>query len=431
MNTAPREGAGRRIAVIGAGQAGLQFALGLVKAGFGVTLVSDRSGTDILNGRVLSTQCMFSTALQTERDLGANSWENDCPAIHGIRYSVGLPDGALALQFAGRLDGYAQSVDQRLKMPGWMETFEAEGGKLDYRPVDVPYAEELAASHDLVVVASAKGDFARELGTIFPRVEEESPYDRPQRELAVAYVRDMVPLDPPSSFSICIIPEVGEYFVGPGLTLSGPCWTMCLEAIPGGPMDVFGDTSPDDLEAWLSLCKEVLGRFMPWEAERCSRIRLTDAKGTLKGALTPVVRERVGRLPSGRPVLGIGDAVVLNDPLVGQGANNAAKGSTAVLREFVARGGDAYDEEWLTEVGDVYWERVRWPTRFTNMMLRPPPHIADLFGAALDMPALADVLANGTNEPATLFPWIETPDGVRDYVEQLAGAPAGTASSGG
>jgi 2-polyprenyl-6-methoxyphenol hydroxylase-like FAD-dependent oxidoreductase len=410
----------RRIAVIGAGQAGLQFALGLAKAGFDVTLVTDRSGSDIQNGRVLSTQCMFDTALETERDLGVNFWEKECPTIHGIRYSVGLPDGTLAVQASGRLDAYAQSVDQRLKLPGWMDALEATGGRIEYRAVDVPYAEELARSHDLVVIASAKGDFARELGTIFQRIEEESPYDRPQRQLAVAYVCDMEPLDPPSYFSISIVQEVGEYFVGPGLTLDGPCWTMCLEAIPDGPMDVFDEASPDDLDAWLELCKSTLARFMPWEAERCARIRLTDAKGTLKGALTPVVREHVGRLPSGRLVLGIGDAVVLNDPLVGQGANNAAKGSTAVVSEFVARGGDTYDEAWLRGVGDVYWQRVRSSTRFTNLMLRPPPHVGDVFESAARLSAFADVLANGTNAPDTLFPWLETPDGVRRYVRQLA-----------
>ena len=181
----------RSIAVIGAGQAGLQLALGLATEGFDVRLVTDRSGDDILNGRVLSTQCMFDTALQTERDLGANLWEDECPQIHGIRYSVGAPDGTLALQFAGRLDAYAHSVDQRLKMPGWMQLFEERGGTIDYRPVDVAYAEEIAARHDLVVIASGKGDFARELATIFPRVDDESPYGRPQRQLAVAYVHDL------------------------------------------------------------------------------------------------------------------------------------------------------------------------------------------------------------------------------------------------
>ena len=56
-----------------------------------------------------------------------------------------------------------------------------------------------------------------------------------------------------------------------------------------------------------------------------ARARVTDAQATLSGRLTPVVRRPVARLPSGRPVLGLADAVVLNDPITGQGSNTAAK----------------------------------------------------------------------------------------------------------
>src|SRR5439155_8692546 len=103
------------------------------------------------------------------------------------------------------------------------------------------------------------------------------------------------------------------YFAGPALTTSGPCNTMCFEARPESEMDVWGEVSLDDREAYIDLCKDVLARFFPWEAVRCERIELTDAGGILRGALTPVVRKPVGRLPSGAPVLGLGDAVVLND----------------------------------------------------------------------------------------------------------------------
>src|SRR6185295_8791882 len=101
-------------------------------------------------------------------------------------------------------------------------------------------------------------------------------------------------------------------------------------AIPGGPMDAWGHAAPEEPEQWLAALVSVLDRHFPWEADRCRSVELTDAKATLGGSLVPVVRSRVGRLPSGRVVLGIGDAVVQNDPLVGQGANNAAKGATVV-----------------------------------------------------------------------------------------------------
>ncbi|MBS1879434.1 MAG: FAD-binding oxidoreductase [Actinobacteria bacterium] len=416
---------GRRIAIIGAGQAGLQLALGLASADQEVTLVTDRSGEEIRNGRVLSTQCMFGESLATERDLGIDFWREDCPQIPGIRYSLGEPDGNLALQFGGKLRAPAQSVDQRLKMPRWLEELERRGGEIVYRDLDLEYVESLARDYDLLVIASAKGAFGKLLPEIFQAQPEYSPYSSPQRQLAVAYVHDMEPLDPPY-FSICIVPGVGEFFVGPALTLSGPCYTLCFEAIPGGDMDRWGDVPLDDVDRHLAVCLEVLERYFPWEAERCQSWRLTDDLGVLKGALTPVVRERVGRLPSGAPVLGVGDAVVLNDPLVGQGANNAAKGTTVVTREILDRGQGAFDAEWMRQAGDRYWETVRFAARFTNMMLSPPPHVADLFGAANENPALADHLANGTNTPATLFPWIMAADGVEGLARELAPvAPVG------
>src|SRR5579862_6880330 len=120
------------ILIVGAGQAGLQLALGLIADGHDVTVVSNRTPQDIHDGRVMSSQCMFDAALQTERDLGLNDWEAECPPVEGISLAVPAPDGGgnKAIDWASRLDGYAQSVDQRVKMPSWMERLEREGGRL-------------------------------------------------------------------------------------------------------------------------------------------------------------------------------------------------------------------------------------------------------------------------------------------------------------
>ena len=59
------------VAIVGAGQAGTQLALGLLAAGCEVTLVSNRTPDEIATGPVLSSQCMFETALRIERDLHA------------------------------------------------------------------------------------------------------------------------------------------------------------------------------------------------------------------------------------------------------------------------------------------------------------------------------------------------------------------------
>lgn len=74
-------------------------------------------------------------------------------------------------------------------------------------------------------------------------------------------------------------------------------------------MDCWADvrTPAQHLERSLA----ILRTFLPWEAARCERVELTDAQGILSGRFAPTVRHPVGRLPSGRLVLGMGDAVVL------------------------------------------------------------------------------------------------------------------------
>ncbi|MGH9510229.1 MAG: NAD(P)-binding domain-containing protein, partial [Terriglobales bacterium] len=49
----------RKIAIVGAGQSGLQLALGLQQNGYDVTVVSNRAPEQIFKGRVTSSQFMF------------------------------------------------------------------------------------------------------------------------------------------------------------------------------------------------------------------------------------------------------------------------------------------------------------------------------------------------------------------------------------
>jgi 2-polyprenyl-6-methoxyphenol hydroxylase-like FAD-dependent oxidoreductase len=79
----------KRIAIIGAGQSGLQLGLALLNASYEVTLYSDRSAEEIRNGHVMSSQCMFDSALETERDLGLNYWEEECRQDHRLVGTAG------------------------------------------------------------------------------------------------------------------------------------------------------------------------------------------------------------------------------------------------------------------------------------------------------------------------------------------------------
>jgi 2-polyprenyl-6-methoxyphenol hydroxylase-like FAD-dependent oxidoreductase len=83
----------RKILIVGGGQAGLQLAWGLLADGHDVTVVSNRPPEDIRSGRVMSSQFMFATALQTERDLGINFWEDKTPSVEGVSFAVPTPSG--------------------------------------------------------------------------------------------------------------------------------------------------------------------------------------------------------------------------------------------------------------------------------------------------------------------------------------------------
>jgi hypothetical protein len=392
----------RRIAMVGAGQSGLQLAFGLLDRGYHVTLVTNRSAEQIRAGKVMSSQCMFHSALQIERDLGLNTWEKTCPAVEGIGLTVPHlgGHGLKAIDWSSRLAHYAQSVDQRLKMSAWLEAAERRGAEVRIRDAGLPELEGLAQAHDLVLLAAGKGDIVNLLG----RDAARSTFERPQRALALMYVKGMTPSEPYSRVRFNLLPGIGEYFVFPALTLGGPCEIMGFEGIPGGPLDCWANLEAP--EQHLETALSILRRYLPWEAERARGIELTDANGTLSGRFTPTVRKPLLRLPSGRTVLGMADAVVVNDPITGQGSNNAAKCASVYLDAILSREAAPFSETWMLNTFERYWSYARHVVRWTNSLLTPPPsHILELLSAAGQAPALAAMIANGFDDPPRFAPW--------------------------
>src|SRR6266567_2746170 len=402
----------KRIAIIGAGQSGLQLGIGLLDAGYEVTLYSDRSADDIQRGHVLSSQCMFDSALETERDLGLNYWEEGCPKVEGISFAVPNPVGGKIIDWAARLDNFAQSVDQRLKVPRWMTDFQKRGGKLQIQAADIDDLESCARSHDLVIVASGKGTIAQ----LFERDTSRSPFSEPQRSLALTYVRKMRPREPYAAVCFNLIPNVGEYFVFPALTTSGPCEIMVFEGVLGGPMDCWSDVKTP--AEHLACSKQILETLLPWEAERSRDIELTDENGILAGRFAPTVRRPVAELPSGRLVFGLADAVMLNDPITGQGSNNAAKMASAYL-EAIRRHGEApYDRAFMEQAFEDFWQSYgQYTTAWTNALLSPPPeHVLKLLGAGNGSPEIAHRFVNGFDDPVDYFEWFMFPEKADAYL---------------
>jgi hypothetical protein len=404
----------RKILVVGAGQSGLQLALGLLSHGYDVTLMTNRTADEIRSGKVMSTQCMFTTALGHERALGLNFWEAETPRIEGIGVSVAAPDGSRPIDWVGRLDGFAQSVDQRVKMAGWIEAFAERGGRLVVHGAAVSDLDYFASRYDLVLVAAGKG----ELVGMFGRDAARSPYNTAQRALAVSYVHGLGPRPEHPDFHAVrcnLIPTVGEMFVMPTLTTSGPADILFWEGIPGGPLDVF-DGVKDPAEH-LRITLELMEKFLPWEYDRARAVELTDANGTLAGRYAPTVRNPIGELPSGGLVLGVADVVVANDPITGQGSNNAAKCAASYLDSILARGDKPFDGEWMRATFDRYWDYAQHVTKWTNAMLAPPPeHVLGLIGAAGALQPVADRFANGFDDPSDYEKWFFDPELAQSYL---------------
>nr|WTB33644.1 FAD-binding oxidoreductase [Streptomyces sp. NBC_00830] len=410
----------RKILIAGAGQSGLQLALGLQSSGYEVTLVSNRTADEIRSGRVMSTQCMFGTALQHERDLQLNFWESQAPRIEGLGVSVAAPDSSRAIDWVGKLDGFAQSVDQRVKMAGWMETFAQRGGQLVIHGAAVSDLDYFSRTYDLVMVSAGKG----ELVSMFGRDASRSPFDAPQRALAVSYVHGVGPRPEHPEFDAVrtnLVPGVGELFVMPTLTTSGRADILFWEGIPGGPLDVFqGIKDPSE---HLAKTLELMEQFTPWEYARATKVELTDANGTLVGRYAPTVRKPIGRLPGGGLVLGVADVVVANDPITGQGSNSASKCAAAYLQSIIEHGDRPFDADWMQSTFDRYWDTAQHAVKWTNAMLGvPPEHVLNLIGAAGQLQPVADRFANGFDNPADFDNFFFDPEKTNAYLAQVSGA---------
>ncbi|MFV8128505.1 styrene monooxygenase/indole monooxygenase family protein [Streptomyces syringium] len=410
----------RRIAIVGAGQAGLQLALGLRAEGaYEVTVVTDRTPERIRAGRVMSTQLMFGPALALERAAGLNLWDDAAPPVEGLSMASIDPPGARIRSLAARLDTPARSVDQRLKTARWLELFEERGGRVEYRAVTPADLGDLASAHDLTVVASGRSALA---GT-FARDDRHSPYDRPQRALACVYLHGVGrgPELPGPHGRLYSAGDAGEFFVLPALVAEGPCHILFWEGRPGGPLDCWQDRP--DPDATLKRSLELLRRYAPWEYELCAKAEPTDAGAALFGAVTPTVRRPVAEVAPGRHVLGMADAVVLNDPVTGQGSNSAARCAAGYLRSVTDRGEGPFDRAWMSGTFAAFWEHARHVTAFTNLMLGPrPEHVRRVLTAAAGHPEVAHRYVNGYADPAGFQEWLTDPDRADAYLAAIGSA---------
>jgi hypothetical protein len=403
------------IGIVGSGIAGLQLGLFLQQRGVPVTIYSDRTPEQLRGGRLPNTVGRAEHTQARERALGVQFWELPDFRVSSLHFRIAVDP---PLVFRGDMSWAVSFVDMRLYQPALLEAFAERGGEVVIGPLQAGDLPALAANHDLLAVASGRAS----LTELFPRIPERSPFAEPLRLVCTGLYRGIAYPDP-LGMSLTIVPGHGEVFQAPFLSAAGRVSAVLFEAIPGrGLQPIVERRYDDDPRAFERLVLALLREYAPAIYERVDEreFGLTGPLDVLQGAITPTVRRGYAALEHGgraTHAVAIGDVHVLNDPVMGQGAN-AASHAAWVLGEAILEGGP-FDEPFCRRVEDRIWEYASAVTAWTNAaMLPPPPHAQAIFGAAAQCQGIADEIAENFNDPPRAWANVGSPAGAAAFLER-------------
>lgn len=250
------------IGIIGAGTAGLHLALLLQQAGITTKIYTDRTASQVAEGKPQNSVSHHAPTLARESALGVNHWpEADYGYLRHVHH-LNVPDGPPA--FVGDFVRPSRVLDYRIYLPRLMQDYEDRGGAIEIRAIEPSDFDGLAQQHDLLVVAAGKRSF----GEYFGERPEMSPYAKPQRHLAVGFWAGVAQTDP-RAVTLSVTPGVGELLDLPILTFDGFASALLFENIPGGPAEILmTQKEADDPEAYRALTLQMLRTHHPGVHER-------------------------------------------------------------------------------------------------------------------------------------------------------------------
>jgi 2-polyprenyl-6-methoxyphenol hydroxylase-like FAD-dependent oxidoreductase len=427
----------RSVAIIGAGQTGVAAALGFLNAGFDVTVFSDRDQrslrTDI---PATGTAVTFGAAQAAERQLGLDDYSSRAPRVTGQSTQIFSGTDEIRqdlLDFDTAYDGVrAIGVDTRLKVDDRLSEFISRGGHFVVSAVTVDDIDQVAAAHDLTLIATGRGG----LSGLFPVDESRTVYYSPQRTLLMLTVTGLG--HGPDVFAhrsavggehntFAVSEEQGELWWGPYLHKdAGPSWSFLGFAKPGSDWEQ-RFTAATDAASAHRIVLDVHRDYVGWDLPEVSatHVIVEDPYAWLSGAVTPTVRHAVAVTGGGHPVLALGDTAISFDPIAAQGAQGGLIQSAQLVRAARDHAG-VFDEQWLNETFEHFWRtRGLAATLVTQLFLGDPERVRYghlFFPAAAASPAFASALFGLISDPTPLLR-IDSERAARDWVTEIAGEP--------
>jgi 2-polyprenyl-6-methoxyphenol hydroxylase-like FAD-dependent oxidoreductase len=402
-----------KIGVIGAGIAGLHLGLLLQQAGIEATIFTEHTSEQLRASRLANIVVRAAPTRERERLLGVAHW--DTIGVNLTHYAFHLA-GEHPLAFTGVFDQPAMSVDMRIYCARLLEDYIQRGSDVRYGVLQADDLTRLSEEYDLVVAATGRGA----LGALFPRIAERSPFSAPQR-LCVGGLFRGVALERRPALGVTIVRGHGEILSFPVFSFEPGLTGIAFESITGGAFETLARMRyADDPQRFEMMVVELLRTHAPAIHARIDpdTFALSRPLDLCHAAITPTARAGYIRLDNGRYVVALGDAHVVNDPIIGQGANTAVYAAWtlgAAIRET-----STYDEAFCREVERRIWAFTGPVTAGTNARLGPPqPHLLQVLQAAAQDQVVADGYAWSFNHPDRFWSAMASPEGAAAFLANL------------
>jgi 2-polyprenyl-6-methoxyphenol hydroxylase-like FAD-dependent oxidoreductase len=422
----------RKVAIIGAGIAGSSAALGLLNAGFNVTLYSDKDRKTLRDGVPATGTAIYfgKPSLEADAEIIEDLYREES-YTDGFSLRAYNPDKTPHLSFDVDFRHFrAQGVDPRLRADDRIGRFLERGGVFKVEQITPDRLDEIAGQNDLTLVGTGKGG----LIDLFEIDKSRTVYSEPQRYLLTVNVAglpyDEKAFDYRSKVGwkhnlFTANGEQGEIFIGAILHKDiGHSWSILGFAKPNTDWQKRFDTASDAASS-LKIFNDIFRDYFPEDAREVAKFKTieSDPHAWLKGAVTPHVRKAVGFTKSGHVVGAIGDTAIIFDPIAGQGAQNVSIQVAALVKAAKAHNG-VFDADWIERQFDAHWEKHgHGATEATRLYLGDPKYAAQsaaLFPAGAVSSRAGSAFFRFQSEPSLILN-IQTRKAIEQYIEQEAG----------